>query len=129
MTNPAALRSWRDVAETTRVGNEWHVGRNDEQRLGNFESLLNDVHFDTYVSRVSDTRGLEVRHIQPQLAKSYGIQVHYVLLEVNGHKVASQAEAANRIKTDYERGVRTFSSRWWSNGQDVERIYHARDQQ
>ena len=31
------------------------------------------------------------------------------------------------ILADYERGVRTFQTKWWSNGQVVERIFQAPD--
>lgn len=119
--------AWLDVENTTRVGNTFHIGRNDEQTFHNPKDLFASVHFDTYVSKYSDVRGLIVRTVQNELAQSYGVQTGDVLLKINGRSISSKAQAANMIKRSYERGVRRFTTTWWSNGHEVERVYQARD--
>lgn len=118
---------WLDVENTTRVGNTFHIGRNDERLFRDPKGLFGSVHFDTYVSKYSDARGLIIRNIDKQLAKTFGLQSGEVLLTVNGRQVRSQAQAANLAKRSYERGVRTFTTTWWSNGQEIERVYQAPD--
>ena len=119
---------WREVEETTRIGDQIHIGRKDEQRFRSSGDFFNDVYVDTYVSKTSSLRGVSVRSVQPKLAQSYGIQTGDVLLEVNSRKITSKAQATNMVKKDYQRGVRTFSTKWLSNGQVVERVYQAPDQ-
>ena len=82
---------------------------------------------DTYVSKTSKLRGVSVRSVQPKLAQSYGIQTGDVLLKVNSRPITSKAQATNMVKKDYQRGVRTFSTEWLSNGQVVQRVYQAPD--
>lgn len=119
---------WREVEETTRIGDQIHIGRKDEQRFRSSGDFFNDVYVDTYVSKTSSLRGVSVRSVQPKLAQTYGIQTGDVLLEVNSRKITSKAQATNMVKKDYQRGVRTFSTKWLSNGQVVERVYQAPDQ-
>ena len=119
--------TWREVEETTRVGNQFHIGRKDEQRFRSSGDFFNDVYVDTYVSKTSSLRGVSVRSVQPKLAQAYGIETGDVLLEVNSRKITSKAQATNMVKKDYQRGVRTFSTKWLSNGQVVERVYQAPD--
>jgi hypothetical protein len=127
IVSTATTRDWLDVESTTRIGNEFHIGRNDERMFENPADLFAGVHLDTFVSRYSDARGLVVRSIKPELAAKFGIQTDDVLLSVNGRDVSSKPQAANMAKRSYQRGVRTFTTKWWSNGQEVERVYRARD--
>ena len=50
-----------------------------------------------------------------------------VLIEINSRKVESKAQAVSLVKADYNRGVRTFTTKWWANGQVVDRTYQAPD--
>jgi hypothetical protein len=127
VVNNPTIRDWLDVETTTRIGNEFHIGRMDERLFADPNDLFASLHLDTFVSRFSDTRGLVVRSIKPELAAKFGIQTDDVLLSINSRKVTSKAQAANMAKRSYQRGVRTFTTKWWSNGQEVERVYRARD--
>ena len=122
-----AGNKWREVEETTRFGNQFHIGRKDERRFRSSGDFFNNVYVDTYVSKTTSLRGVSVRSVEPQLAQTYGIQTGDVLLEINGRKISSKAQATNMVKKDYQRGVRTFSTKWLSNGQVVERTYQAPD--
>jgi hypothetical protein len=126
---PAApANAWRDVEETTRFGNQFHIGRQDERgfREGG-DDFLEKVYVDTYVSKTTNLRGLSVRNVEPQLANRFGITTGDVLLEVNGNKVENRAQTVQLVKRDYNNGVRTFTTKWLSNGQVVERVYQAPD--
>ena len=70
-------------------------------------------------------RGLQVRNVEPQLGGRFGVATGDVLLEINGRAVESKAQAVNQVQKDYERGVRSFATKWLSNGQIVERTYQA----
>ena len=120
---------WRDVESTTRFGNEFHIGRKDEQRFReNADDFFNNVYVDTYVSKVSSRRGVQVRSIKPEIAQRFGVVQGDVLLEINNRKVESQAQAMKQVKSDYKRGVRTFSTKWLTaDGQTVDRVYQAPD--
>ncbi len=122
-----ATRDWLDVETTTRIGNEFHIGRNDERMFEDPKDLFASLHLDTFVSRYSDTRGLVVRNIKPEMAAKFGIETDDVLISINGRAVSSKAQAANMAKRSYQRGVRTFTTIWWSNGREIERVYRARD--
>jgi hypothetical protein len=122
----ATAVSWLDVQETTLVGKVRHVGRNDEKRFRDSDDFLEQLNVDTYVSK-SGRRGLIVRSVDSQLASSFGVAAGDVLLEVNGQKVESKAQAFSLGKAQYKRGVRTFVTKWLSGGQEVERIYQAPD--
>ncbi|MGK0354192.1 MAG: hypothetical protein ACJAYX_004894, partial [Planctomycetota bacterium] len=37
----------------------------------------------------------------------------------------SKAQAVNMVKKAYKRGVRSYSTKWLSNGQEVTRVYMA----
>ncbi len=118
---------WTDVAETTREGNRFNIGRKDEQRwTEDQDKVMEQITADTYVSR-SGVRGLIVKAVDTQLSGSFGVVAGDVLLEVNGRKVESKAQTVALVKDDYKRGVRTFVSKWMSNGQVVERSYTVRD--
>lgn len=123
----AAANEWRDVEETTRFGNQFHIGRKDEAQFRSSGDFFNNVYVDTYVSKTSKLRGVSVRSVEPKLAQSYGIQTGDVLLKVNNRPITSKAQATNMVKKDYQRGVRTFSTEWLSNGQVVQRVYQAPD--
>ncbi|MEO6594329.1 MAG: hypothetical protein ABIP94_06215 [Planctomycetota bacterium] len=122
-TSPAA-NAWREVEETTRFGNEIHLGRKDEARFRD-EDIEKQVNLDTWQSRESNLTGLIVRNIDPQLKAKLGIAEGEVLLEVNGKAVTSKAQAMQFGKADYKRGVRSFATKWLANGQIVERVYQA----
>jgi C-terminal processing protease CtpA/Prc len=70
-------------------------------------------------------RGLSVRNIKSDVAQKFGVQTGDVLLEVNNRKVSSKAQAVNMVKKDYKRGVRSYATKWLSNGQEVTRVYLA----
>jgi|GEM_PF-4009198 len=123
----AQQSQWQEVEETTRVGNQFHIGRKDEQRFRSSGDFFNNVYVDTYVSKTTSLRGVSVRSVETKLAQAYGIQTGDVLLEVNSRKITSKAQATNMVKKDYQRGVRTFSTKWLSNGQVIERVYQAPD--
>ena len=124
-----AAQPWREVEETTRFGNQFNIGRKDERRFReNADDFFSNVYADTYVSKVSDRRGVQVRSIKPQIAQRFGVVTGDVLLEINGRKVESKAQAVNRVKKDYKRGVRTFSTKWLTaDGQIADRVYQAPD--
>ena len=118
---------WVDVEETTRDGNRYNVGRKDEQRWrDDQDTVMEQIAADTYVSR-SGVRGIIVKAVDQQLSGSFGVVAGDVLLEVNGRKVESKAQTVALVKDDYKRGVRTFVSKWMSNGQVVERSYTVSD--
>lgn len=116
-----------DVEETTLVGGVRVLGRRQEQRFReNSDEVWQRIQLDTYQSRTSTTRGLQVRSVDPAIAAEFGVVQGDVLLEVNGHPVRSQAEALRFGESEYGKGVRTFVTKWLSAGQVVERTYQAR---
>ncbi len=120
--------AWIESEETTQIENRWNIGRKDETRFRDPDELLEQVHVDTYVSKVSSTKGLIVRNIDTQLASRFGIAQQDVLIEVNGRPVTSKGQVMNFVKGEYNKGVRTFVTQWLSGGgQIVERIYQAPD--
>lgn len=119
---------WMEVSETSRVGQKWQVSRKDEQRFReNPDQLLEQFSVETYVGRSGSIRGVSFRSVEPQLAQRFGVSAGEVLIEVNGRTVESKAQALQFGKSDYNRGVRTFTTKWLSNGQIVERVYQAPD--
>jgi hypothetical protein len=121
----AKPNQWREVENTTRYGNEFHIGRKDETSFRDPDQFFSSVHVDTYVSKTSSMRGLSVRNIKSDVAQKFGVQTGDVLLEVNNRKVSSKAQAVNMVKKDYKRGVRSYATKWMSNGQEVTRVYLA----
>lgn len=127
-TQPAPTTKWQDVEETTQVGNTRHIGRKDEQRIrDNPDELWEKIHVDTYVSKSSSVKGLQVRNVDSKVSSQFGVSQGDVLLEVNGHPVQTQAQALQFGKSEYNKGVRTFVTKWISAGQVVERTYQMRD--
>lgn len=126
---PASNGQWIDQTITSRNGNLWNVGREDEQRFRErSDELFERLDVDTYVSKTSSMRGVYVRNVEPELATKFGVSTGDVLLEVNGRKVESKAQAIQAGKADYNRGVRTFTTKWLtSSGQVVDRTYQAPD--
>jgi len=116
---------WREVENTTRIGNQWHIGRKDESNFRDPDEFFSSVYVDTYVSKSSKLRGLSVRNIQPKMAAKFGVTAGDVLIEVNGRAVTSKGQAVNMVKKAYKRGVRTYTTKWLSNGQEIERVYQA----
>jgi hypothetical protein len=120
--------TWTDVEETTLINGVRHIGRKDSQRFAeDGDRLFEQLHVDTYVSKSSDLRGLIVRNVDPKVAQQFGVAAGEVLLEVNNRPVQTQAQALQLGKSDYNRGVRTFVTKWLANGQVIERIYQAPD--
>jgi hypothetical protein len=120
--------AWVDVEETTQIGGVRHIGRKDEQRFREQgDEMFAQLNLDTYVSQRGDVRGLQVRNVDPQLSRQFGVGQGDVLLEVNGRPVRTKAQAIQQGKQDYERGVRTFVTKWLSNGQVIERTYQVQD--
>lgn len=119
--------TWIETDETKLVKGVHMIGREDERRFASEDDFLEKVYFDTYVSKVSDTRGLQVKNVDPQLAAKFGITQGDVLLSVNGKAVKSKGAAMNFGKKEYKKGVRTFVTKWLSGGQEVERVYQAPD--
>ena len=119
---------WVEVEETTTTGKTVNIGRKDEKRFReNSEEFLSQLNMDSYISKHSSVRGVQVRSVDRQLASKFGIQETDVLMEINGRPVQTKAQAIQAGKADYERGVRTFNTKWLSNGQVVERVYQAPD--
>lgn len=117
---------WQEVEETTLINNVRHIGRQQERRMrDNPDELMQRVQMDTYVSKFGSTRGLQVRNIDSQVASEFGIVQGDVLIEVNGRPVRTQAEAMRFGEGEYQKGVRTFVTKWLSGGQVVERTYQA----
>jgi hypothetical protein len=120
--------SWVDMEETSMIGKTVNIGRKDEQRFrDNPDDFLSQLNADTYVSKHSDLRGVQVRNIDPAMASRFGVQQSDVLIEVNGRPVQTKAQAIQAGKADYQRGVRSFQTKWWSNGQIVERTIQVPD--
>lgn len=116
-----------DVEESTLIGGVRVLGRRQEQRFrDNADEVWQKIQLDTYQSRTSTTKGLQVRSVDPQIAAEFGVVQGDVLLEVNGHPVRTQAEALRFGEGEYNKGVRTFVTKWLSAGQVVERTYQAR---
>jgi hypothetical protein len=124
---PASTGEWFETEDTVQVAGVRHIGRKDEARFRDPDQLLEKVSFDTYNGGGghTSTRGIIVRSIDTQLATSYGIAQQDVLLEVNGRPVQTQAQVVNFVKGEYKKGVRTFATKWLSNGQVVDRTYQA----
>ena len=118
--------AWREVDVTTRFNDGWHIGRQDQERFrANTDEFLNNLYVETYHSTRSNLTGLQVRNVETQIGSRFGVAVGDVLLEINGRAVESKAQAVNQVSKDYERGVRTFVTKWLSSGQIVERSYQA----
>ncbi len=125
----ATNSGWRDVDETTLVGNKVIVSRKDQQLMQQApETFLDRVNVDAYVSRTgSGLRGLRVLNVAPEISSRYGVQSNDVILSVNGEPVSTKADAIAVGKRQYNRGVRTFTVRLLSDGRDVERVIEAPD--
>lgn len=120
----APTSTWTDVAQTTRSGNNVIISRKDADRIRDqSDDFLEQITVDTYSGRSGPT-GLIVKAIDARLA-SFGVTAGEVLLEINGKKVESKAQAVSAAKSDYNRGVRTFTTKWLSNRQVIERIFQS----
>jgi hypothetical protein len=116
---------WVTNKETQRVNGVWHIGTDDEQRFQeNPDRFFEQVSVAPY--RKGSVSGVIVRSAESQLSQRFGVTAGDVLIEVNGKRVESQAQAVQQGKSDYQRGVRTFVTKWFSNGQVVERTFQAR---
>lgn len=128
-TATAPNAGWRDVEETTLIGNKVIVSRKDQQMMQQApETFLDRVNVDAYVSRTgSGLRGLRVLNVAPEISSRYGVQSNDVILSVNGEPVSTKADAIAVGKRQYNRGVRTFVVRLLSDGREVERVVEAPD--
>lgn len=126
---PSANSGWRDVEETTLIGNKVIVSRKDQQMMQQApETFLDRVNVDAYVSRTgSGLRGLRVLNVAPEISTRYGVQSNDVILSVNGEPVSTKADAIAVGKRQYNRGTRTFIVRLLSDGREVERVIEAPD--
>lgn len=117
---------WIESEATTQKDNRWNIGREDERRFQNVDDLLTKFSVDTYRSKHSDMTGVIVRNVDPKLASTFGVQQQDVLIEVNNRQVQTQAQTVQFVKGEYNKGVRTFVTKWMTNGgQIVERVYQA----
>ncbi len=122
--------TWVEVEETRQINGVYHLGRKDEQMFqDSSEGFLERIHVDSYVSQFDrSVRGVQIRGVDSEVARSYGVQAGDVLLSVNGEQVRTKAEAVNVVKKQYNRGTRTFVGRFLtSTGQVTERTYQAPD--
>ncbi len=124
---PTAVGQWMDVPETTRIGNVVNIGRDDEKRFRDNDDFFDQVYVDTYVSRDGSMRGLIVKNVDAEIGRKFGVSAGEVLIEVNGKKVESRGQAIQAGKKDYQRGVRTFVTKWLVNGAVIERTIQAPD--
>lgn len=125
---PAAGQKWVETEETKKIDNTWHIGTNDvKQYQESRDTLLESVNLEAYSSPFGDLRGVRVANIDSGLSQRYGVQAGDVLLDVNGEKVRSRADALQVGQQQYNRGVRTFDVHFLSNGQVVTRTYQAPD--
>ena len=123
--SPSPGNAWIDVPETKVVNGVTHISKKDEERFRDPDELLRQIDVDIYSGK--SVKGLIVRSVDPGLGKTMGIEAGEVLIEINGHAVRSRSEALERGKDDYQRGVRTFTSKWLSNGAVIERTWQAPD--
>src|SRR5262245_26430713 len=123
--SPSPGNAWIDVPETKVINGVTHISKKDEERFGDPDELLRQIDVDIYSGK--SVKGLIVRNVDPKLGKTMGIEAGEVLIEINGHAVRTKSEALERGKDDYQRGVRTFTSKWLSNGAVIERTWQAPD--
>jgi type III pantothenate kinase len=83
-------------AETKVVNGVTQVSRKDEGRFSNPDDLLSQIHVDTYAGK--GVKGLIVRNVDANLAKTLGIAAGEVLIELNGRGVRSRSEALESAK-------------------------------
>jgi hypothetical protein len=125
-TSPeAAPPQWIDVADTMQSGNTFHVGTNDERLFtDNPDRFLDQLNFHTYLNKDKSARGLILKGVPAEVGSRFGLKPGDVLIEINGRPVKSRQDAYAAAKSDYQRGVRTFNTRWMINGQIVEKVYN-----
>jgi hypothetical protein len=124
---PEAASGWKDVEETTLVGNKVFISKKDQQLMQESpETFMDRINVDSYVSRTgSGLRGLRVLNVAPELTARYGVQSNDLILSVNGEPVSTKADAMAVGKRQYNRGTRTFVVKLLSDGREVERIIEA----
>ncbi|MEC7584885.1 MAG: hypothetical protein VYE77_11255 [Planctomycetota bacterium] len=126
---PAPGSQWRDVQETTEINGVFHIGSNDRDSFAKDENdFLGKINVSSYQSPLgTKLRGLRVMDISPEIRGRFGIQRGDVILSVNGKPVSTKAQAISVGKRMHQRGVRRFTVRLLSNGQEIERVYQAPD--
>jgi len=124
---PESASGWKEVEETTLVGNKVFISKKDQQLMQESpESFMDRINVDSYVSRTgSGLRGLRVLNVAPDLTARYGVQSNDLILSVNGEPVSTKADAMAVGKRQFNRGTRTFVVKLLSDGREVERIIEA----
>jgi hypothetical protein len=124
-SNAPTANAWIDMRETSRVNGVFNIGTDDQSRFhDNSDRLMETLNVDIYAGR-GGAKGLIVKGIDEKIGSGFGITPGDVLIEVNGRKVESKAQVRSQVEGDYNRGVRTWQTRWMSNGQIVDRTYQA----
>ncbi|MEC7583248.1 MAG: hypothetical protein VYE77_02940 [Planctomycetota bacterium] len=125
----AVSSKWRDVQETTEIEGVFHIGSNDRESFAKNENdFLSQINVSSYQSPLGTRlRGLRVMDISPEIRGRFGVQRGDVILSVNGKPVSTKAQAISVGKRLHQRGVRRFTVRLLSNGQEIERVYQAPD--
>jgi len=123
-----ASSDWIDVPETRAVSpGQWHISKADDRYLrDNAQTVFNEeFSARSYTSRSGSVRGVQVTRISPRLER-FGVQSGDVVLELNGVKVSTKAQALREGRRMYKQGVRTFRAKILTGlGRIEERTYHA----
>lgn len=126
-----AKGEWVDVQETQAVRpGQWHISRDDDRFLrDNAQTVFNqDVGLRSYESSSGNVRGVQITRVSSRLER-FGIRSGDVLIELNGFKVGTKAEALKVGKKLYKQGVRTFRAKILTGyGRIEERTYQAPDE-
>jgi hypothetical protein len=118
----AVANEWIETDDTKKINGRWQVGRKDQEMFsGDSKFFEQSVNAESYVSH--SVRGLMIRNVNPQVASRFGISPGDVLIEVNGERVETRADAMAVAKRQYDRGTRTFVATFLSNGQQIDRTY------
>lgn len=124
-----AVSQWKDVQQTTEINGVFHIGSTDRDSFAKDENdFLSQINVSSYQSPLgSKRRGLRVMNISPEIRGRFGVQPGDLILSVNGRPVSTKAQAISVGKRMHQRGVRRFTVRLLSNGQEIERVYQAPD--
>lgn len=95
----------------------WHIGRTEADALSSGISLK------PWASRSTGLRGLLVSHPDQSSHPIYGVIAGDVLLSINGTDCVDPAECRGHLRQLRESGVTQFVTRWFSQGQLVQRTF------
>ncbi len=70
--------------------------------------------------------GVQVRHVSPAMRR-FGIKTGEILVKVNGTPVSSRANAIKVGRKQFDKGTRTFTLTFISQGREVQRLWRAPD--